>query len=293
MMDIVDSLCMQDGFSAAGVCDFCQLTPFMHPEACTRATELVPNAASVFVVLLPYFAGDAPGNLSLYARGQDYHVVMHDLLAPFAARLADLYGCRAVPLADDSPLPETQAARLSGVGKIGENGLIFDPNYGSYVFIGTILTDLPFAALPAVHRHHAPAPPSAQAAPLTHCAHCGACGRVCPLGALGPHGHVEQSRCLSALTQQGGSLPEEAAAAVAAHPLIWGCDLCQRVCPLNHEVRQTAHPAFRENLLHTLTAADIDGLTRRQFIEKYPERAFTWRGPAPLARNLKLKEEKP
>ena len=289
-MDILNSLCAKGGISAAGVCDFSQLTPFMMPHARARAMQLVPGAACTFVVLLPYFAGDTPGNLSLYARGRDYHAVMDEVLAPFAVQMAEERGCRAVPLADASPLPEVQAARLSGVGKVGESGLVFDADYGSYVFIGTILTDLPFAPLPAVRRHRPPAAP-AQSAPLLDCAHCDACVRRCPQGAILPGGRIDQCLCLSALTQQSGSLSEDVAAAVSAHPLIWGCDLCQQVCPQNRGIRQAAHPAFLENLLHSLTTADLDGLTRREFLQKYPQRAFTWRGPAPLLRNLKLKKE--
>lgn len=291
MIDTLNSLCRKDGICAAGTCDATQLVPYMSPESRAHAEQLVPHARMVFVVLMPYFCGDTPGNLSLYARGRDYHEVMQEVLAPFAAEVAAAHQCIAVPLADASPLPETQAARLSGVGKIGENGLLFDPTYGSYVFIGTVLTDLPYTPLPAVHRHIPSVPRPPEPPPHIDCAHCGACVRVCPLGAIAPAGRIDPARCLSALTQQGGTLPPAAAEAVAAHPLIWGCDLCQRVCPQNIAVRQTDHPAFRENLLTSLTAADVDGLTRRAFLEKYPHRGFTWRGPAPLKRNLKLKEE--
>lgn len=291
MMNILDSLCALGGISAAGVCELCQLMPALDEAKLARIDRLVPGAASVFVVLFPYFAGDTPGNLSLYARGRDYHAVIRDTLAPFAVRLTAETGCRAVPLADDSPLPEVRAARLAGVGQIGENGLIFDPDYGSWVFIGTILTDLPFSPAPAVHRRRAPTPPPEPSDRVLRCNHCGACRRVCPLGALDKEGCVDEQRCLSALTQQGGELSAEAADAVRRHPLIWGCDLCQRICPLNRHVPETDNPAFRDDLIASLSAAELDGLTRRQFAEAYPDRAFTWRGPAPLRRNLKRKEE--
>lgn len=288
MMNILDSLCALDGISAAGVCELCRITPVLDESRRAWTARLVPDASTVFVALFPYFAGNSDGNLSLYARGRDYHTVIRDTLAPFAAQLEQDCGCRAVPLADDSPLPEVRAARLAGVGRIGENGLLFDPVYGSYVFIGAILTDLPFSPAPAVHCCGVSIPPSDT---VIDCAHCGACRRVCPLGALGEHGLVDESRCLSALTQRGGALSPAEAEAVRRHPLIWGCDLCQQVCPQNRHVRLTDTPAFRENLLSALDADALEGLTRREFSEKYPDRAFTWRGPAPLRRNLNLKEE--
>ena len=273
-MNILDSLCALDGISAAGVCELCRLTPVLDESRRAWTARLVPDASTVFVALFPYFAGNSDGNLSLYARGRDYHTVIRDTLAPFAAQLEQDCGCRAVPLADDSPLPEVRAARLAGVGRIGENGLLFDPVYGSYVFI-----DLPFSPAPAVHCCGVSIPPSDT---VIDCAHCGACRRICPLGALGEHGLVDESRCLSALTQRGGALSPVEAEAVRRHPLIWGCDLCQQVCPQNRHAHLSDNPAFRENLLSALDADALEGLTRREFSEKYPDRAFTWRGPAAI-----------
>lgn len=290
MMNILDSLCVLDGISSAGVCEFAALDPFLGAAARAKAAALCPGAASVFVALFPYFTGRAPGNLSLYARGADYHAVIQRTLSPFAADLR-AQGAAAVVLADDSPLPETQAARLSGAGKLGENGLIFDPTYGSYVFIGTVLTDLPFAPAPAAHRFSPPTAPPGPDARVLQCSHCGACRRACPLGALQKDGRVDAERCLSALSQRGGELPPDAARALARHPLIWGCDLCQTICPLNRRVRESETPAFRDNQIASLSLSDVDGLTRRAFAEKYPARAFTWRGPKPLVRNLKLQKE--
>lgn len=284
-MNILDSLCAVEGISSAGVCEFDALTPYFAPGARDKALALCPGAARVVVALFPYYAGNAPGNLALYARGADYHAVVQRLLAPFAERLAD-----GVVLADASPLPETQAARLAGVGKLGENGLIFDPLYGSYVVIGTILTTQPLPLEAARHSSGSPTSPPAPGDRLLQCNHCGACRRACPLDALGKDGSVNPDRCLSALTQKNGPLAPWQTAALAQHPLIWGCDLCQTSCPLNRHVPETGNPAFREVLVCSLSRDALDGLTRRQFTEKFPLRAFTWRGPAPLLRNLTCKE---
>lgn len=117
----------------------------------------------------PILPGTPPGTLSLYARGRDYHAVIRETLTPFAERLAAETGCKAAVLTDDSPLPEVRAARLAGVGAIGENGLLFDPDYGSWVFIGTILTDLPFSPFrrcTAARAPHAAAVPFGGHSPL-------------------------------------------------------------------------------------------------------------------------------
>ncbi len=287
MMNILDNLCATRGITSAGVCELRALVPFMSTSALEKAHALCPRASRVLVALFPYFAGETDGNLSLYARGMDYHAVIQRTLAPFAAQL----GADSIALADDSPLPETQAARLSGVGKLGENGLIFDPVYGSFVFIGTILTAQELPLQDALHRDGSRTPPPPADARVQQCLHCGACRKTCPQCALAPDGSVDQCRCLSALTQQGGVLAPQAAQAVADHTLIWGCDRCQTICPLNRRVPLTDNPAFRDDRISNLSLADVDGLTRRQFAAKYPDRAFTWRGPKPLVRNLQLKEE--
>ena len=101
---------------------------------------------------------------------------------------------------------------------------------------------------------------------------------------------VRTDRCLSHLTQKTGELTPEEAALLSAHPLIWGCDVCQQVCPYNRAAPVTPLPEFRDDLVPALTLPDVAGQTRRQFLERYPGRAFTWRGPGPLQRNLELKD---
>lgn len=268
-MNIVDRLSVSDGLYACGVCAMGTLLSHMDDRQQLGLSRLIDAPRSVLVALFPYLTGAPSGNLSLYARGRDYHAVIADRLgAAVEAFQAEYPDNHFVVLADDSPLPEVYAAACAGLGCIGDNGLLIHPDYGSYVFIGTIVTDLDL--------------PTTEQTPQG-CLHCGACRRACPID-------LDKERCLSALTQQGGTLTEEQAALVREHPLVWGCDTCQLVCPMNKHAKQTDIPDFRQSPIDTLTLADVDGLTRRQFCEKYPDRAFTWRGPAPLRRNLSLKE---
>ena len=255
----------------------CRLSALELDEETVRTVQVrCPGAARVIVVLFPYLVRDA-GNVSLYARGLDYHAVIMRALEPVCARLRQEFSQnRFVPLVDASPLPEVRAAWVSGAGILGQNGLIFDRTYGSFVFIGTVLTDLEL-------------PPTPSAREI--CPGCGACTRACPAQAL-QHGCVDEASCLSALTQSKQPMTEEQLRQLAHHPLVWGCDICSLACPLNRDAAETTNPAFRGNRICSLEADNVDGLTRKQFLAAFPERAFIWRGPAPLARNLSLKRQK-
>lgn len=274
MENKIQEICLRSGAAAAGFVSKDWYLSRMTPAQIARAEELLPGHTGLVCTAFPYFAGNALGNLSLYARGQDYHTVIKTRLEQAAEQLRQEYGCSAIPMADVSPFPEVWAAACAGLGKLGQNGLLLTAEYGSFVFIGLLLTDLPLQG---------------GAAPVP-CKGCGACLRACPGGALAANGQVDAVRCLSALTQQRGDLTEEQARAVAAHPLIWGCDTCQLVCPENRKASETALPEFRENLLHDLRPEDVT-IGDRAFRRKYAGRAFTWRGVQPLRRNLEWKKK--
>ena len=274
---MLDKLFAAAGAAAWGGAAFRRLLPFLSTEALEKVEALCPRPKTVLAAAFPYYAGERPGNLSLYARGEDYHAVVVRRLNTVCEALAEQYpGESFFPSADNSPLPEREAAWLAGIGLRGASGLLILPPYGTYVFLGTILTG---AALELPERPPAP-----------DCPRCGACRAACPAGAMG-EGGPDVSHCLSELIQKKGALTGEEAARLKAHPLIWGCDFCQRACPFNADPALSPLPEFSTDLVDSLENADLEGLTNRTFREKYGGRAFAWRGPGPLRRNLELKRE--
>lgn len=274
---MLDSLFAAAGAAAWGGAAFRRLLPFLSTEALEKVEALCPRPRTVLAAAFPYYAGERPGNLSLYARGEDYHGVVVRRLNTVCEALAEQYPVESFfPSADNSPLPEREAAWLAGIGLRGASGLLILPPYGTYVFLGTILTG---AALELPERPPAP-----------DCPRCGACRAACPAGAMG-EGGPDVSRCLSELTQKKGALTGEEEARLKAHPLIWGCDFCQRACPYNAAPALSPLPEFSTDLVDSLENPDLEGLTNRTFREKYGGRAFAWRGPSPLRRNLELKRE--
>lgn len=261
------------GAAAWGGVAYEKLVPHMGEDAQKKAQLLVPNPTAVLVAAFPYFTGDTAGNLSVYARGADYHQVLKTRLDGVCDVLRLQYpGQTFLPAADNSPLPEREAAWLAGIGLRGDNRLFLLPPYGSYVFLGTILTD---AVLPI--KDGPPAPP---------CIQCGRCVAACPTKALEGKGI-----CLSDLTQKKGELTAEEEALLRDHPYIWGCDLCQTVCPYDLDPKIAPLPEFEANYLPSLTAEMVEGLTNREFKEQFGHRAFAWRGATVLRRNLALKKE--
>ena len=265
------------GAAAWGAAACSGLPPFLGEAVWAKLAPqleaLCSGAKTILVGAFPYYAGDTPGNLSLYCRGEDYHLVLGRRLQTVVDTLVQQHpDHHFIPGADNNPVPELAAAELAGVGWRGRHGLRIVPPYGSYVFLGTILTDLDLS--------------QTGPSPGTLCgAHCRACQKACPTGALTDTG-CDLRKCLSELTQKKGDLPPEAAAQITHSPTVWGCDLCQRACPHNKQAALTPLPEFREDLLPSLTLEDLEGLSNKAFRRQYAARAFSWRGIAPLKRNL-------
>lgn len=228
---------------------------------------------SVIIYLLPYYTGETV-NISRYAASLDYHLALGEcaegLIGALKEKTPDI---NAKGYGDHSPIDEVGAALISGLGIVGDNGLIINEKYGSYVFIGDVVTDIPPEELGAVK------PKDAE-----HCSGCGACRSACPTGILGGEGND----CLSAITQRKGELTDEETDLMKKYNTVWGCDLCQSVCPYNREPKITPIEFFRRERISELTRELLDSMDKAAF----QRRAFAWRGRKTVERNLDLLKEK-
>ena len=256
----------------AGVVSLDRLWERMDEGQRQKALSLLPGQRTLVCTVFPYYDGAAPGNLSLYARGQDYHLVARQRLGEACARLERAFpGFRFQGYADTSPYPEVYACACAGLGVVGLNGLLLTPCWGSYVFCGVVVTDLPLEG------GKEPA----------GCIGCGRCQDACPGGAL-HSGRLEEERCLSALTQRRGKLEPWQQELVIQGGLAWGCDRCQSVCPYNRAPEHTQLEPFRQRKRSSITLIELEGMGDRAFRRQFADRAFAWRGIAPLRRNLQL-----
>lgn len=233
--------------------------------------DFTPKSAVIFLV--PYYGGETV-NISRYAASLDYHLILREITEGLANHLKTVFpDAHFAGYGDHSPIDEVGAALISGLGMIGDNGLIISPKYGSYVFIGDLLTDIDPERLGAV----TPMQPA-------ECLHCGACKRACPTGIL----RGEGDDCLSAITQRKGEITQEEKELMRKYNTAWGCDVCQSVCPYNKSPKLTPVPFFYRERIPELTLEILNGMTRVEF----SRRAFAWRGRKTVERNLEILSEK-
>ena len=228
---------------------------------------------SVIVYLLPYYGGECK-NISRYAASLDYHIAAKEIGdAVISALRRSFPEMKAAAFGDHSPIDERHAALIAGLGAIGDNGLIINEKYGSYIFIGDIITDIPPELLGAKE----PVSPA-------RCEGCGACKAACPTGVL----RRECDACLSAITQKKGELSAAERDLMIKHGTAWGCDICQEVCPHNRSPKITPVEFFKKERIDCLTADSLSKMTDGEL----RLRAFGWRGRAVLERNLRVLDSK-
>ncbi len=256
---------IKDEVPVFGVCGFEKVSQNLI--SCRALGRLPEDPKYVIVAAFPYYLGEEKYrglNISRYAVVADYHKVVGDRLGRAAAGLRAAFpGESFEAFADNSPIPEVLAAVNAGIGVRGKNGLLITEKYGSWVFIGEIVTTLDLSEYVTENKE-------------TECIGCGRCVDACPTKALSGQG-VDKQKCLSDITQRKGELTPEQEQLIRKYNCVWGCDICQNICPMNKNAERTPIEEFILSSDPTARSGmDIDG------------RAFAWRGRAVIERNIKI-----
>jgi len=235
----------------------------------------LPAAKSVIVCLFPYFAGTDPeANLAKFAYSLDYHLLIKDKLETIGMFLQkQITGFQYQSFVDNGPFSDRYLAFLAGLGFWGVNNHLICDKYGSYFFIGYILNNYPF-------------PPDSPQEKT--CLQCGKCIEACPGQCILGDFTINARRCKSYLTQKKDPLSATEVEIIQKTALIWGCDVCQDVCPHNQNAVKSNLLEFTTNLVTRLDYQELKGLSNRAFKEKYKNRSFSWRGKKILLRNLEI-----
>lgn len=214
---------------------------------------LLPGAQSIIVCAYPYLHPHTPHDIAPHACGQDYHKVLPDRLKPVQDIIANLYpGTTSRICTDSTPLSEKYWAVLARIGTIGRNSLIYTPVHGSRILLAEITTD-------AVLSGHTTLPSQIL---NSQCNTCNKCIQACPNRAISHFGTIDARRCLSYLTiEHRGPLPEH----INPGHTLFGCDICQKICPLNNHTPYSGLPEFTPLPELTHLREQLPTLTNSQY----------------------------
>ena len=243
---------------------------------------LMPEAKTIIVTATSYFTHHDPsaqrrphfsGELARFSWGLDYHRIIHQQLG----RLADLLqqqqpGLKFFRTVDTGPLVERYLAVQSGLGLYGRNNCLIVPGAGSFVVLGLLLTNEEVEGS------------SSSPIPLPSCRGCGRCQQACPAKALESPYRVDITRCISHLLQCKEPVPEPQRLIIDRK--LYGCDICQEVCPYNQEADPPPEPAMTRYADDPwIDLEELLFMSNRQFNRRFRSRAFGWRGQRVLQRN--------
>jgi epoxyqueuosine reductase len=244
-----------------------------HAEARRDPRSILPEVRSVVMVGMNYCPastaeaarqpeagpGGPPaltGTVARYARGADYHDVLRERLNALLAWVRrEVPGCRGRGVVDTAPLLERDFARRAGLGWFGKNTMLLNKRLGSYFFLGALLLDVALT----------PDPPQVAA----HCGTCTACLNACPTDAFPAPGQLDARRCISYLTiELKGSVPEELRPGVG--DWLFGCDVCQEVCPWNRKAPPGREPALAPRPdLEAVDLLELLSLSDEEFRQRF------------------------
>ena len=217
--------------------------------------------------------GERRGIFCRASWGTDYHTVLRNKLQLLEDFIKEkVPGAMAKSMVDTGELSDRAVAERAGIGWSAKNSMIITPEFGSYVYLGDMITNLPFE----------PDQPMED-----QCGTCNKCVDVCPTGALVQGGQLNAKRCIAFLTQTKDFLPDEFRTKIGNR--LYGCDTCQTVCPKNKGMDFHFHeemepdPELAKPLLKPLLT-----ISNRDFKETYGHVSGSWRGKKPIQRNAIL-----
>lgn len=249
----------------------------------TEPLQLLEDAESIVAIAVAYPSRmkDAPvgkkgARRGIFCRaswGVDYHTALRQRLALLAAWLEErVPNVRIESMVDTGALVDRAVAERAGIGWSGKNCSIITPEFGSYVYLGELVTNIPFA----------PDKPMED-----ECGDCRLCLDVCPTGALIEGGQLNSQRCIAFLTQTKGYLPDEFRSHIGNR--LYGCDTCQTVCPKNKGKINWIHEEFKPDPeLAKPLLTPLLTISNREFKEKFGHVSGSWRGKKPIQRNAIL-----
>ena len=249
--------------------------------------ELLPGARSIIAVGMSYHVPDqgdedpaggeglrkspGDGKVARYSWGDDYHAVIKEKLKALVEGLSRCMGrpVNARWYVDDGPMLDRAVAQRAGVGWFGKNTNILTRSHGSWVFLGQVITDLEME----------PDPPLKKT-----CGSCVSCIDACPTGAIVAPYVIDNARCISHLTiENRGPIP------VHLRPLmldwVFGCDICQDVCPVNRKAAYSKEPAFRHRRFTSLDLVALLEMTEGEFRDRFRNSPIKRAKRAGLQRN--------
>jgi epoxyqueuosine reductase len=249
----------------------------------TNPSLLLPGAKSIIAIALAYPSKmkNAPRSTKEERRGifcraswgKDYHHILRERLQKLEEFILErVPNAQLKSMVDTGELADRAVAERAGIGWSGKNCSIITPEFGSYVYLGEMITNIPF-------------PPDT---PIEdRCGTCNKCIEVCPTGALVQGGQLNSQRCIAFLTQTKGFLADEFRTKIGNR--LYGCDTCQTVCPENKGKDFHLHPEMEPDpevvkpklkpLLH---------ISNREFKERFGSISGSWRGKKPIQRNAIL-----
>ncbi len=213
------------------------------------------------------------GILSRSAWGMDYHHVLRDKLDQLSRFIRRLEPSATVEsMVDTGALSDRAVAERAGLGWVGKNCALITPEYGSWVYLGELITDLPL-------------PPDS---PVEEgCGDCNICVDACPTGALVQGGQLNAQKCISFLTQVKEFIPDEFRGKIGNR--LYGCDTCQIVCPKNKGKHFTNHPEFTPDPeIAKPLLLPLLSMSNKEFKDKFGTSSSAWRGKKPIQRNAIL-----